>query len=171
MCFNFFFFFLLIISLWWHSGPRGDWTGNLGASSTTPQPTELTSHPPYVLTFEGSRWMDFLILEPGLGEGPLRDRVRVLLWWSEEVIKSLGPMQPEEEPEKLPREHLRLDTPNWEWEDQFLILTLFFHSIGGLPSLSKGPGWSGFSCVTADMFQAQCSGSCVQAWLLGILSW
>lgn len=34
---------------------------------------------PYVLTFEGPRWMDFLTLEPGLGEGALRDRVRALL--------------------------------------------------------------------------------------------
>lgn len=30
----------------------------------------------------------------------------------EEVVKSLGPMQPEEDSEKSPWEHLRVDSPN-----------------------------------------------------------
>lgn len=75
---------------------------------------------PHVLMFESPKWTDFLTLEPGLGEGALWGRVRVLLQGAEEVVKSLGPMQ-HEEPEKLLWEHLRHS--QWEWEDQSFNLT------------------------------------------------
>lgn len=68
----------------------------------------------------------------------------------EEVVMSLGPMQPEEDSEKSPWEHLRETLPPEDKRTNPLSFPL-----RRLPSLCKESGWLGFSCVTSSISQAR----------------